>query len=81
MYETRLRFFRILQSFQKESGPKVLSFSLNLALRGIHRYADTQNDTHYEIIGVDRRGTSIYDIACAFVPFSNMLNYTAARVQ
>ena len=36
---------------QKESGPKVLSFSLNLALRGIH----TMNDTHYEIIAVDIR--------------------------
>ena len=32
---------------QKESGPKVLSFSWNLALRG------RRNDTHYEIIGVD----------------------------
>ena len=31
---------------QKESGPKVLSFSWNLVLRG-------QNDSHYEIIGVD----------------------------
>ena len=34
---------------KKESGPKVLSFSWNLALRYIHR----GNDTHYEIIGVD----------------------------
>ena len=33
---------------QKESGPKVLSFSWNLALRRRRR-----NDTHYEIIGVD----------------------------
>ena len=33
---------------QKESGPKVLSFSWNLALRGRRR-----NDTHYENIGVD----------------------------
>ena len=32
---------------QKESGPKVLSFSWNLALRR------RRNDTHYEIIGVD----------------------------
>ena len=36
---------------QKESGPKVLSFSWNLALRGTDR---RRNDTHYEIIGVDR---------------------------
>ena len=34
---------------QKQPGPKVLSFSWNFALRGIHTY----NDTHYEIIGVD----------------------------
>ena len=35
---------------QKESGPKVLSFSWNLALRGTER---RRNDTHYENIGVD----------------------------
>ena len=46
---------RCNSEIQKESGQKVLSFSWNLAVRG-------NNDTHYEIIGVDISTPIIYII-------------------
>ena len=46
---------------QKEPGPKVLSFSWKLALRTqIH----TRNDTHYEIIGVDKERRDGVPVQC-----------------